>query len=170
MSNNNLTDQQLQQKIAELPDEITPERDLWLGIEKAINSPLLPKTKSPWNISQRYQTPMAWAASIVLAVLLTWQILTPASQPAAMSLAQTMQQTFQQQKQGLLVSFGQPKLTALPQAMQQQLNELAAAQQTINQALKSDPTNADLLNLLRFTQQQELKLLTQLFQPKWQTI
>jgi len=41
---------------------------------------------------------------------------------------------------------------------------LAAARESIRQALLKDKNDIDLLNLLDFTQQQELKLISQLYQ------
>jgi len=87
-----------------------------------------------------------------------------------------MQESFKQQKQAMLVSYGQPDMTNLPVKMQTQLVELAQARKTIKQALVNDENNVDLLNLLRFTQQQELNLLQQLYpymnnkNIQWQTI
>ena len=76
----------------------------------------------------------------------------------------------------MLVSYGQPDMTNLPIKMQDQLTELAQARKTIEKALANDGNNVELLNLLRFTQQQELKLLQQLYplmnneNAYWQTI
>jgi hypothetical protein len=81
-----------------------------------------------------------------------------------------MQENFQQTKQTMLVSFGQPKLSELPQEIQTELTKLSSALKTIEKALLEDPSNNDLLNLLRWTQKQELDFLTQLYSPKWQSI
>ena len=70
----------------------------------------------------------------------------------------------------MLVSFGQPKVSELPKEIQEELIKLSSAQTTIEKALIEDPSNNDLLNLLRWTQKQELDLLTQLYSPKWQSI
>ena len=40
----------------------------------------------------------------------------------------------------------------------------------IYQALENDPNNSELLNLLRWTQDQELALIEQVYSPQWQTI
>jgi hypothetical protein len=163
--NEQTAEQILQQKLAHLPKDISPERNLWPGIEKAIQHAPLPK-KQPV-----ISTPLAWAASIVIAIFFTWQNqMQPNETGSAINVAELMQSTFIQQKSGLLVSLGNPQMTELPKIMQKQLSELHAAQTTIVNALKNDPNNTDLLNLLRFTQQQELKLITQLYQPQWQTI
>jgi hypothetical protein len=47
--------------------------------------------------------------------------------------------------------------------MQTELSQLAKARVAIRNALDNDENNVDLLNLLDFTQQQELKLLQQLY-------
>lgn len=159
----------LQESIAQLPQEITPERDLWSGIDKAINQ----SAASTDNNNQRKAfTPVAWAASIVAAVLLTWVTLGPeqVNSKPQVNLATIMQQDFEQQKQTLLVNFGTPDIKQLPVAMQTELVKLSSAQKTISKALADDPNNSDLLNLLRWTQQQELDLLNQLYSPQWQTI
>ena len=163
-----ISDQKLQQDIAQLPSELTPERDLWPGIERAL------QVKSGERVSNRNRkvvAPVAWAASIVAAVLLTWVNVTPQGDTTdSPSLLNVMQTDFQQQRQLLLVSFGQPDISKLSPEMQAELAKLASARQTIEKALLEDPENGDLLNLLRWTQQQELEFIEQLFRPQWQSI
>ena len=159
----------LQEAIEQLPKEIAPERDLWAGIEKAINQSA---TSTDNSDKRKTFTPVAWAASIVAAVLLTWVTLGPEqviSKPQV-NLVAAMQQDFEQQKQTMLVNFGAPDIKQLPIAMQTELVKLSSAQSTISKALADDPNNSDLLNLLRWTQQQELDLLKQLYSPQWQRI
>jgi len=162
------TEQTLQDALAQLPKEITPERDLWSGIEKAINQ----KVTSSSTDRNKAFVPSAWAASVVAAVLLTWITLAPeqVGTESTTTLVATMQQNFEQQKQSMLVNFGTPDIKQLPVAMQTELIKLSSAQKTISKALADDPNNSDLLNLLRWTQQQELDLLKQLYSPQWQTI
>ncbi|WP_081151329.1 hypothetical protein [Cognaticolwellia beringensis] len=162
-------EQNLQDAIALLPKEMTPDRDLWSGIDKAINQKSVVESKGANN---KFFIPTAWAASVVAAVLLTWVTLgpeLPGSKPA-INLVAVMQQNFQQQKQSMLVNFGTPDIKQLPVAMQTELVKLSSAQKTISKALADDPNNSDLLNLLRWTQQQELDLLKQLYSPQWQQI
>jgi hypothetical protein len=168
-----ISEQALQHEIAKLPEEMTPERDLWSGIERAIQNK--PQQTTPHNESENEKkvfVPTAWAASLVAAVLITWLSFSPeqTGQGAQIDLVAAMQQNFQQEKQTMLVSFGQPKIKELPAAMQDELTKLTSAQVTIEKALADDPNNGDLLNLLRWTQQQELDLLKQLYSPQWQTI
>ncbi|RHW76837.1 hypothetical protein [Colwellia sp. RSH04] len=185
--NKEISDKALQEKIDNLPREITPERDLWAGIEKATQS----KKQQAANDS-KFFTPTTWAASIIAAVLVTWigfssqQIGGESPQlvqqkvknidqddmatKQEIEIVGFMEESFNQQKQAMLVSFGQPDLAQLPQEMQTQLTKLASARKSIKQALINDEHNVDLLNLLDFTQQQELKLLQQLYRPQLQSI
>ena len=165
-----ISEKQLQKHIDALPKDMQPERDLWAGIEKAITqqSNTLPKKHT--------KRPLAWAASIVAAVLLTWYS-TEFSQPfneqkgiVTLNVVTQMQQHFEQQKALMLTSYGQSSLNELSPEMQEQLAQLESAQRSIEKALTEDPNNTDLINLLRWTQQQELDLIERLFSPQWQTI
>lgn len=187
-----VSDQALAAQVESLPKEMQPQRDLWSGIERAIQS----KSQQPMNEGsvigyKNVVVPMSWAASIVAAVLLTWYSFTPTISPSTddvlvktqgaskqavsgIQLVNLMQVNFKQQKQAMLVSFGQPDIKKLPVKMQNQLAVLAQARTAIEKALLNDENNVDLLNLLRFTQQQELDLLQQLFphmnNSSWQSI
>ena len=173
MKESHVTDKSAEQclsaAIAQLPKEMSPQRDLWTGIDKAINQSSVAVNHKSTN---KVFMPTAWAASVVVAVLLTWLTLGPelsTSQPSV-NLVAAMQQDFEQQKHSMLVNFGTPDIKQLPVAMQTELVKLSSAQKTISKALADDPNNSDLLNLLRWTQQQELDLLKQLYSPQWQSI
>jgi len=166
----NDSDKVLQLQIDQLPKELAPTRDLWDGIEKAIaHKPQLAEQKV--NHTKAY-TPVAWAASVVAAVLLTWYgaNLQQPTQIQGFTIAAQMHQGFEQQKQMMLTSFGNPSVSELAPEMQEQLSQLEKARVSIEKALSEDQNNADLIELLRWTQQQELTLLERLFSPKWQTI
>lgn len=167
-----ISEQSLDEQIAKLPKEMSPKRDLWAGIEKAIAvSPQIPANNN--TLTNKTQlVPMAWAASVIAAVLLTWFSFSPQMNtlPNNVNLASVMKKDFEQQKQLMLTSFGQPELQQLSNEMQQQLEELSSARSAIDKALENDPNNSELLNLLRWTQKQELELLNQLYSPQWQTI
>lgn len=163
-----LSEQDLQVKIDELPQEMSPERDLWTGIEKAIQN----KTQESANRQgKNIIVPVAWAASVCLAVLMTWGSMTPTEDSMqTLSVASVLKEDFAQQRQTLLVSFGAPDINKLSPEMQAELNKLASARKSIEKALTDDPENADLLNLLRWTQQQELDFIEKLYSPQWQSI
>lgn len=173
-----ISEQELNNSVANLASEMTPERDLWSGIERAINQK--EQETANQHINKPMMPPVAWAASFVMAVLVSWLTFSPnflkegegntsqnlvATPVATEQLVTYMQNNFQQQKKAMLVSLGEPDLAKLSAAMQKELQQLSAAQESIRQALLKDENNVDLLNLLDFTQQQELKLLTQLYQP-----
>jgi hypothetical protein len=174
-----LSEQNLQKKLAALPDEMTPQRDLWAGIERAIAVREQDKLSTELLVKKVF-IPTAWAASLVVAVFVTWVSFLPltSNQPvnivqqnnSPLDLVVAMQESFKQTRQAMLVSFGQPKISALSKEIQEELSKLNSAQTTIEKALVEDPSNNDLLNLLRWTQEQELDLLSQLYNPKWQSI
>jgi hypothetical protein len=170
-----MSDALLDKKTAELIPEIAPQRDLWPGIERAINHQ---GQQSSVFKSRDLFMPSVWAASIAMIMLVSWLTLAPQHNPFKKNslvnnnveikvnqsqLIAMMQQSFNQQKVSLRVSYGNPKIELLPIAMQTELSQLAKARVAINNALENDENNVDLLNLLDFTQQQELKLLQQLY-------
>ncbi len=177
-------EQELQQHLQQLPKELTPERDLWSGIERAINESACENTglKKHNTVVKLalFKTPLAWTASVIVAVLLatqlnSWQlnqhkIPTAQTQQLGFDAVSFIQQNFNQQKHSLLVSYGNPDIKQLPTKMQQELQLLENAQIEISQALAKDKNNQNLLNLLQWTQQQELKLIEQLYRPRWQSI
>lgn len=165
-----LNEKRLLDKVAKLPQEISPDRDLWQGIERAITTVSSEKQSSN-IVSFTAKAPLAWAATIVVAILFSWMNFTPQQTlESKTDIAAAMQQSFEQQKQLMLVSLGQPDIDKLSTDMQAQFTQLSSAQVAIKKALENDPDNASLLNLLRWTQQQELNLLNQLYRPKWQSI
>ena len=177
MVDNQISDKVLADEVTKLPMEMTPERDLWSGIERAISQQSQQATAEPTKQSNVF-VPSACAASIALVAMVSWFTFSPSlgdkqgqelvklqpeNTPVQETLVDFMQHNFQQQKQALLVSYGQPSLDKLPPVMQKELKQLADARASIRKALLADENNADLLNLLDFTQQQELKLLQQLY-------
>ncbi len=168
-----ISDKELADAVAKLPKAMTPERDLWAGIERAINQ------KSQQQVKQNnVLIPGAWAASVLVVMLASWLTFSPSMQEKTHSeivkgqsteqgpqgqLVNFMEQNFQQQKQTLLIGYGSPSMDNLSPAMKQELQQLSEARASIRKALASDENNIDLLNLLEFTQQQELKLLQQLY-------
>ena len=73
-SRKKVSEQTLLKKVAQLPTELTPERDLWVGIEKAIGHQ---SQQNETVTSTKKVMPMAWAASVVAAILLTWLSFSP---------------------------------------------------------------------------------------------
>ncbi|WP_046004971.1 hypothetical protein [Pseudoalteromonas rubra] len=145
-----------QQDQDQLPE---PQRDLWQGIENAINMPdPASRARSPW-------IKLAGVAACVSAGLLSWQVIM--TQPKQDTMAH-MSAFFEQEKQTLLVKYeAQPALT---KDWQGPLQELEEAEQAIKLALMKDPDNAALLKMLAQVYQQQLDLITKVHQPQWQQI
>ena len=168
-----ISDQDLQKQVEGLGAELTPNRDLWPGIEKALTKQVIDQQEQQseakaWSLKQ--VMPIA-ASFFVAAILLS--VLLPSQQNNVSEhtqLVQSIESNFSQQKQAMLVSFGQPDLAKLPVDMQNQLKQLSNAQKSLIKAIEADPNNVELLDLLRWTQTQELTLLEQLYSPQWQTI
>ena len=162
-----ISDQELKQQIEAMPDEMTPSRDLWPGIEKAM---LYQEQTKPASFSVKHNPLLAIAASAFLVVASWVGVSNYQPQPQSMSIVAQMNHDFEQQKQLLLTSYGQQPLKQLHPKMQQELEQLKKARQSLERALQDDENNADLLNLLQWTQQQELEFIEQLYRPTWQSI
>lgn len=155
-------EQHLQQQLEALPEQQQPEKDLWRGIELAINQ------SQPYTNSARKRW-YAVAASLLVvgfAGWLSWQM--PQQTADAESLAALLSSQHQQQKQALLVSFkGQQALT---NNWQEQLLELDDAAEAIKKALQQEPGNLALLKMLQQVYQQQIDLIETVHAPKWQQI
>ncbi|HCV03356.1 MULTISPECIES: hypothetical protein [Pseudoalteromonas] len=141
--------------------DISPDKDLWPGIERAIAEPQTQQIEKPthgWN-------KLAAVAACCIAALLTVQLFVGQGESNSMM---AMSDYFTKQKQGLLVQYqNQPALT---DNWQQQLKELEEAESAIKQALENEPENPALLQMLSQVYQQQLDLINKVHAPKWQTI
>lgn len=162
------SDKTFEKNIENLSMEMEPKRDLWIGIEKAIAT----KSQETAAKPNKVVVPLAWAASICAAVILSWGAFEPVGQEnsSAISVVNIMKKDFTRQKQLVLTAYGQSKTPELSAEIQTQIAELTSARKAIYQALENDPNNSELLNLLRWTQDQELALIEQVYSPQWQTI
>ncbi|CAM4181446.1 hypothetical protein PSOS111911_06315 [Pseudoalteromonas ostreae] len=149
----------LTESINNTESEISPQKDLWPGIEKALtHAPLAQVKAALWP-------KLAGVAACSVAALLTVQLLFSGSEPGT---SVVMSDYFTQQKQTLLVQYqNQPALT---DNWQQQLTELEDAERAIKQALKNEPENPALLKMLAQVYQQQLDLINKVHAPKWQQI
>lgn len=149
------------------PEEISPSRDLWPGIEQAINQE---QQKSPRKgLSINYKIALSSAASVLAAVLLikTPALLEPQA-PGLDSGIAALVETYEQEKQQILVRYqGQEALTS---NWQQQLNDLEQAAKSLKTALEKDPDNAVLIQMLGNVYQQQLDLINKVHAPQWQKI
>lgn len=151
-------DEMLKHELDALPREISPTRDLWPGIERAMVSEVS-KTAKPHSVK-----PWIGVAACVGAGLVSLMLLSKQAPNNALVIADI----FENQKQSLLVKYQtQPALTDNWQA---QLVELESAEAAIRKALEADPQNAALLRMLSQVYQQQLDLINKVHQPVWQQI
>ena len=149
----------LAESINNADSEITPQKDLWPGIEKALAH--TPKSQAKAALWSKF----TGVAACSVAALLTVQLLFLGTEPAT---SVVMSDYFTQQKQTLLVQYqNQPALT---DNWQQQLAELEEAERAIKQALENEPENPALLKMLAQVYQQQLDLINKVHAPKWQQI
>lgn len=173
---NNAREAKLQQLIDDAPKTLTPERDLWQGIEKRMDKPLASQPAS--RQAPRLQgAQWAIAATIVLAVLFGFYTQAPvktslpeqiASQAAddeqvLQALLSQIAQTHQAQVTSLaqtptVVAWQTSRFSA---PLEQGLAELRRAGEQIYQALQANPTDKQLWQLWLWVQQRELDLLQQ---------
>ncbi len=153
-------EQFLTQSLNETESELTPEKDLWPGIERAIAKPKneIKAKNSGWN-------KLAAIAACTVAALLTVQLLVKTPQNNSVV---AMSDFFTKQKQSLLVQYQDSP--AVTDNWQQQLRELEQAESAIKQALENEPNNSALLSMLAQVYQQQLDLINKVHAPKWQSI
>ncbi|MES2626211.1 MAG: hypothetical protein V4628_13085 [Pseudomonadota bacterium] len=153
----------LQDAIAKMQRDLSPERDLWPGITHAINTP----ARNEWHRTA------ALAASIVLVFGMSLYFSTRQSADSLQNsrieeYIGVLQYEHQQTKQALLVQYeNQP---ALYQEWEVQMKDLEQAEQVIFQALRDDPENLELLKILRQVQAKQIELLDAAFAPRLNTI
>lgn len=159
MSKTNFDDY-LNESLTQLEKNITPDKELWHGIERAI------MTNKQNSTSHRALWPKltAIAACCAAALFSTMLFFTPPE----VNTAVTMSEFFTKQKQGLLVQY--QSQAALTDNWQVQLQELEDAEQAIKQTLENEPQNKALLSMLAQVYQQQLDLINKVHAPRWQQI
>lgn len=170
--NDRQLDQYLNEETGKLARDIPPGRDLWPGIDHAINDNTI-------TVPRR----VAVAAAIVLAVCVTVSGGLILNRPAPPDQAQSREQATAQgiadfiamlqsehekNKQALLVEYqGQ---TALAPDWEAQMRQLEQAEQAIYEALTEDPENLELLKILRQVQTKQIELIESVYAPLFTTI
>ena len=144
--------------VDELPKELTPPKDIWSGIDHAIE---LRASKNRW------QKKNALKAAAVAAFFIgsTWFIRAEFysnnnhfnNEVNLSMLANDIDKGFQMQKANMLATYaGQPALTS---TWEDQLRELETARDDIWEALKQNPNNKYMVQILVEIQQQQLDLI-----------
>jgi hypothetical protein len=181
-------DKTLQQQIDALPRQMKPSRDLWAGIDNAIERQ---QGNHHGKTGFSFQKLSAVAASFAVLGFTAWLTLN-ASIPigvgedplgaevtsAQVSGAQVpgenleyvtqLTESFEIQKQDLLVKYEGHKPNA--DNWRSQLKELDSAAIAIKKVLDQDPSNAQLIKMLQQTYQQQLDLIKAVNKSPWQAI
>lgn len=168
----------LGQELAELPKQLSPERDLWPGLEHA-----LANAEGSNRLSAKERKESRWlfrfAASVVLVGMLGLFIYQfPGINPGAQDdnqngfsyadIVSLLQTEHEQNKQALLVEY-QDQQVLLPD-WQEQMRQLEEAEAVIYNALKQDSSNLELLKILRRVQTQQLNLIDSVYGFNFQII
>jgi hypothetical protein len=163
MSNKDF-DNFLKHSLEKMPEEIQPKKDLWQGIDRAIDFNDKPKANNHF-------TKLSVIAACFAAVMLSINFLSNTQvTPQAIEInnVASMSQLFETEKQALLVQYQEKP--ALTDDWQSQLDDLEQAETAIKQALKNEPQNSTLLRMLAQVYRQQLELINRVHQPKWQQI
>lgn len=160
-------EQTLQQKLETLPAELTPERDLWPGIDQAIEH----------QEQFQRQSSGVWTgliSSIAVIGIVSWLLIYDGKQhieskPDLIQLANSMSRQYEELKQLLIVTYQEQP--AYSDNWQQQSDELDEAAQLIKQALEAEPESVELIKMLQRVYQQQIDLIRTIHEPKqWRQI
>lgn len=148
----------LKRLLEETPREMTPERDLWQGVELRLDAP----KDSP----RSYWRPMAIASTLLLALLVGKLSLGPTMPDAENeALIQTLAAIQAQHKASVdalsLTKRVDWRSSPYSQPVEQGIEQLRAAAKEIYEALKLNPTDKQLWQLWLWTQQREIELIKQ---------
>ncbi|MBD3586377.1 hypothetical protein HHX48_11565 [Salinimonas sp. HHU 13199] len=157
----------LEQQLNALPRERQPDKDLWQGIDLAIQA------RSDAPQTKRQPVWLASAAVLMVAVIIGFMMQPFSSAPetdplTGQSLVKALSQQHEKEKSALLVSL--EDTPAVTGNWQEQLTELEDAAEAIKAALQEDPNNTALLRMLQSVYQQQFLLIERVHAPKWQQI
>ncbi|MDV6315859.1 hypothetical protein [Idiomarina sp. HP20-50] len=141
---------------------IEPPEHLWSGIESRLGQKIPRQSRAqPFWFG-------ALAASVVIATFMTgWQLSTTSSvdKPRPVSefylLAQKMNAEQRQQLQMMRAGYETAGYRQLTGDIKTQLAQLASAREKITDSLRNSPGDPNLLELLRWVNEEELKLFSQ---------
>lgn len=147
----------LNRALNELDRDITPARDLWPGIDHAINANTVAVPKI-----------VAIAASVLLAVSLAisgnlYFSSTQTNERGVDEFIALLQSEHEKNKQSLLVEYQDQ--AALAPDWESQMQQLEQAEQAIYEALKGDTENIELLKILRQVQTKQIELIESVYAP-----
>ncbi|WP_417447988.1 hypothetical protein [Idiomarina abyssalis] len=153
--------QNLEDQLEQIKKEgIEPPQDFWPVIENRLShsEPLAKKGRGFWSC--------AVAASIVIATFMAgWQLSVPKSSDNPVTgyylLAEKMNAEQQAQIYSMRVGYETAGYRQMNGNTEENLTQLAFAREEITESLRKTPGDPNLLELLRWVNEQELKLLSQ---------
>jgi hypothetical protein len=170
----NRLDNALDKRIKELTLDKMPERDLWKGIEQAIEfDERHHKSSDSAKTGEKHlflapKPMLALAASFLVLVAVGWTSFESGKSLQGASLVAAMTEQHNMQKQSLLIKFkDQPAIT---DNWQQQIEELDEAAQAIKKALAEEPNNPALLRMLKNVYEQQMAIIERVHEPRWNPI
>ncbi|MFT5162830.1 MAG: hypothetical protein ACI9FJ_001407 [Alteromonadaceae bacterium] len=160
-------EEQLQQQLSQLPKSLQPSRDLWAGIDNALEQ----QQSTQHSVYQRLSIVAAGVGVLGLTVWLTLNVnVSPSlsAEDGSLNYVAVISDDFASKKQALLVKYeGQPSASDNWRVQLQELDDAATA---IKKVLDQDPTNAQLIKMLQHTYQQQLALIIAVNKSPWQQI
>lgn len=169
------TTNSLENRIKKLQLEKQPERDLWKGIEQAIqrkpvHSAHIKKAHSG-NQTRFFNKPkplLAVAASLIVLTFVGWMSFESGKALQGENLVAALSEQHNAQKQSLLIRFkDQPAMT---DNWQQQIDELDEAAIAIKKALSEEPNNPALLKMLKNVYEQQMMIIERVHEPRWKRV
>ena len=162
-------EQRINEGIKHINPEKQPERDLWRGIEQAIQNSDKGIRFTGGNRQYTGMKPMlAMAASVMLVAIISWTSFESGKSIQGDALVAAMSEQHNSQKQSLLISFkDQPAAT---NNWQQQIDELDEAAAAIKKALEEEPNNSALLRMLKNVYEQQMAIIERVHEPSWSRI
>lgn len=163
---NNIEEKDVLTQAQGLPKELTPERDLWVGIEQAI-------AKTPQQ--NGYETSISWQQfgkiaaafapiALVLGIWISSTDLTNSGNSGESQWLNPLVASYDIQKKQLLqhVNLNQPVVNN----WQTSMAELELAEKSLIKALQSQPEDPALMKMLNQVYQSQISLIKQTYKPQ----
>lgn len=152
--------------VAEKPAEISPNKDLWRGIEASISRSQVNVTIGRRNRWMTWLSATAATVLVMTGVMLSAMHQNNAAIPNhhGIDLLTMLTQQHQQQRQVLLTSFSDAGYQQSANELENELQQLRDAATKITAQLRLEPDNAELWQFLQWIHQQELDLLRTMYQ------
>jgi hypothetical protein len=162
MSTDNIKQKDVLAQAQELPKELTPDRDLWVGIEQAIAK--TPQQNIYQNEVNWFQIGKIAAAFTPIALVLGIWLSSGSSQSMHNNWLNPLVASYEIQKKQLLqnVNLERPIINN----WQSSMAELERAEKSLIKALESQPEDPALMKMLNQVYQKQISLIKQAYKPQ----